>query len=390
MATMRIRVLLAAGAFAAANLPARGAQADPVRWHLEAGNAIPLGDPQAHEYGVGIQGDLAAELPLGRAFGVQLEAGGLWLPHTSPPADPSLADHGEGTAVSAMGGLRVHPFTGIAGPWLDAGLGYVRTGSLDRFGFDAHIGYDWRIGKGRWDVGLYVGYTQIVQPSDALRPEDAHVLSIGVHIALGAVRAQPVVVVEEPPPPLPPPPPPSEAPPPPPDRDHDGVPDGEDACPDVPGPHTDDPKTNGCPPAGDQVRVVEDRIEYDDVILFDTDSPHVHHASWPILQMLAKFIVANPDIEKVDISGHADERGTAEHNLQLSRFRAEAVRYLLVKFGVDPGHLTTLGFGYGQPRATGHTANDWRQNRRVEFIITQVKNARGGSTTLPVPEGERP
>ena len=389
---MRIRVLLAAGAFAAANLPARGAKADPVRWHLEAGGAIPLGDPQAHEYGVGVQGDLAVELPLGRAFGVQLEAGGLGLPHTNPPADPSLANHGDGTAVSAMGGLRVRPFTVIAGPWLDASLGYVRTGSLDRFGFDAHIGYDWRIGEGRWDVGPYVGYTQIVQPSDALRPEDAHVLSIGIHIALGAVRAQPVVVVEEPPPPppLPPPPPPPEALPPSPDRDHDGVPDGEDACPDVPGPHTEDPKTNGCPPAGDQVRVVEDRIEYDDVILFDTDSPHVHRASWPILQMLAKFIVANPDIQKVDISGHADERGTAEHNLQLSRFRAEAVRYLLVKFGVDPEHLTTLGFGYDRPRATGHTAKDWRQNRRVEFIITQVKNARGGSTTLPVPEGERP
>ncbi len=37
-------------------------------------------------------------------------------------------------------------------------------------------------------------------------------------------------------------------PPPPPDRDHDGVPDDVDACPDVPGVRTDDPKTNGCPP----------------------------------------------------------------------------------------------------------------------------------------------
>jgi outer membrane protein OmpA-like peptidoglycan-associated protein len=32
------------------------------------------------------------------------------------------------------------------------------------------------------------------------------------------------------------------------DRDHDGVPDGEDACPDEPGPRTDDPRTSGCPP----------------------------------------------------------------------------------------------------------------------------------------------
>jgi outer membrane protein OmpA-like peptidoglycan-associated protein len=37
-------------------------------------------------------------------------------------------------------------------------------------------------------------------------------------------------------------------PPPPPDRDKDGILDAEDACPDTPGVKTDDPKTNGCPP----------------------------------------------------------------------------------------------------------------------------------------------
>jgi OmpA-OmpF porin, OOP family len=37
-------------------------------------------------------------------------------------------------------------------------------------------------------------------------------------------------------------------PPPPPDRDKDGILDAEDACPETPGVKTDDPKTNGCPP----------------------------------------------------------------------------------------------------------------------------------------------
>jgi outer membrane protein OmpA-like peptidoglycan-associated protein len=36
------------------------------------------------------------------------------------------------------------------------------------------------------------------------------------------------------------------------DRDHDGVLDKDDACPDVPGVKTDDPRTNGCPPPGDR------------------------------------------------------------------------------------------------------------------------------------------
>jgi OOP family OmpA-OmpF porin len=42
---------------------------------------------------------------------------------------------------------------------------------------------------------------------------------------------------------------PAAVPAPPPDRDGDGVPDSEDACPDEPGERTDDPKTNGCPAA---------------------------------------------------------------------------------------------------------------------------------------------
>ena len=38
-------------------------------------------------------------------------------------------------------------------------------------------------------------------------------------------------------------------PPSPADRDKDGMLDADDACPDVPGVKTNDPKTNGCPPS---------------------------------------------------------------------------------------------------------------------------------------------
>ncbi|HXX70416.1 MAG TPA: OmpA family protein [Polyangiaceae bacterium] len=366
------------------------AVADPVQVHLEVGASQPLGDPQAHEFGLGASGRLALEVPLTRAIGTQLGVGGIWLPHTNPPVDLQFADHGDGTALTVMAGLRFRPLTEVAGPWADANAGYVRTGQLDRFGFEIDLGYDWRIGeRTRWDAGPYVGYLQIIQPNDTLRPQDAHVLAFGVHIALGAEPrqrfVQPATVFSEPPPPQPPPPPPA-PPAAPPDRDNDGVPDAEDACPDVPGIRTDDPKTNGCPPAGDQVHVVKDRIEYDDVIHFDTDQAHVHHASWTILEKLARFINANPDIEQVDITGHADERGDEDYNVRLSQARAEAVRERLVHFGVDGRRLTTVGYGTSHPRAEGHSENEWRQNRRVEFIITKVRNARGGTTSLPQPQ----
>ena len=43
-----------------------------------------------------------------------------------------------------------------------------------------------KTGTGRWDVGPFIGYLQVFQPTDTLRPEDAHVITFGVHVALGA------------------------------------------------------------------------------------------------------------------------------------------------------------------------------------------------------------
>ncbi len=65
-----------------------------------------------------------------------------------------------------------------------------------------------------------------------------------------------------------------------PDRDHDGIPDAEDACPDVPGVRTDDAKTNGCPPPrpadrdGDGVPDAEDACP--DVPGVRTDDPRTN------------------------------------------------------------------------------------------------------------------
>ncbi len=64
--------------------------------------------------------------------------------------------------------------------------------------------------------------------------------------------------------------------PPPPDRDHDGVVDDDDACPDVPGVKTDDPKTNGCPPDRDHDGVVDDDDACPDVPGVKTDNPETN------------------------------------------------------------------------------------------------------------------
>ena len=166
---------------------------------------------------------------------------------------------------------------------------------------------------------------------------------------------------------------------PPPDRDDDGVLDAEDACPDVPGVHTNDPKTNGCPPSAGPARIEGDRIVLDEIIHFDTDDARVHHASWPLVKKVADLIRDNPNILQVHILGHADRTGTEQHNELLSKARADSVRRLLIRFGIDPGRLTTEAFGDTKPRAPGWDAEALRQNRRVEFIITKTASQSGGT-----------
>jgi outer membrane protein OmpA-like peptidoglycan-associated protein len=174
----------------------------------------------------------------------------------------------------------------------------------------------------------------------------------------------------------------------PPDRDKDGVLDPVDACPDIPGVHTEDPKTNGCPPATELVRIEGDQILLGDVILFDTGSPRVRHVSWPLVKKLAEYFEKTPDVDLVDIQGNADEVGTSEYNLYLSRERALSVKTLLVRFGVDEKKLTTHAYGEDRPRDAGHDERAHRENRRVEFTVT---HARSGTTPAqPQAPGDKP
>jgi outer membrane protein OmpA-like peptidoglycan-associated protein len=126
------------------------------------------------------------------------------------------------------------------------------------------------------------------------------------------------------------------------------------------------------------VRVEGDRIILDDIIHFDTDDSRVHHVSWPLVKKLADLINANPDILEVHILGHADKTGTEEHNKILSQARADSVKRLLVRFGVDDKRLTTESFGASKPRAEGFNETALSQNRRVEFIITKTRPAGTG------------
>jgi len=123
------------------------------------------------------------------------------------------------------------------------------------------------------------------------------------------------------------------------------------------------------PKAGELAAVLAQKVyfDYDQDVLRD-DARAVLEAKVPIL-------LANPNVS-VAITGHTDERGTAEYNLALGQRRAAQVKRYLTSRGIADDRLTTQSMGDSQPAAEGTDEAAYQQNRRAEF------QASGGGTLI--------
>ena len=72
---------------------------------------------------------------------------------------------------------------------------------------------------------------------------------------------------------------------------------------------------------------------------------------------------------KIQVAGHADERGSESYNQGLSERRAATVIEALTKAGIDGARLTGVGFSKDKPLDPSHTADAHRKNRRAEFTV---------------------
>ncbi len=86
------------------------------------------------------------------------------------------------------------------------------------------------------------------------------------------------------------------------------------------------------------------------------------------LEAHARWLKAHPRV-RIQISGHADERGSTEYNLALGQTRAEAVRKYLESLGIDRSRMAVLSYGEELPLVEGSTESAYRRNRRAEFKI---------------------
>ena len=113
-------------------------------------------------------------------------------------------------------------------------------------------------------------------------------------------------------------------------------------------------------------KIDKNKIEILNNIYFDTNSSELKPESTVELSKLAELIWRNPTL-KVEISGHTDNVGSAEANLDLSKRRAQAVVDYLLSEGLNNTNIKAVGYGETKPMAPNDSEIGRALNRRIEL-----------------------
>lgn len=314
------------------------AHAQEVSVRLEPGVAVPVTSPQDQRFNVGAAGSVKLGVNLTPFLDVGPSVGVVALPDTDNFSQL-------GTSWILGGGLRLkrphdlsntgHGFSALS-PWVDTDLQYVRTGELNRVGWDVAVGAAVPTSDSRrlW-VGPFVRYQNIFSGARvSFDTRDAGILIAGLSLELGASYKKPAPVVLPPPAPVLPPKPLLLAPPP--------------------------------APTTTEVRVV-----VEEVIQFKVDSAALDTDAMSRLDHAAA-VLDHHKHDNVQVNGHASSDGPLEYNKKLATARAQAVVDYLVSKGMDRATLTAQGFGISVPVASNKTKAGRVLNRRAEFKVSFV------------------
>ena len=101
-------------------------------------------------------------------------------------------------------------------------------------------------------------------------------------------------------------------------------------------------------------------------IYFDLDKASLKPGAEKVLVEMVKLMKNNPGL-KIEIQGHTDATGSDEHNLNLSKSRAETVKNYLLLYGIEAPRMVSEGYGEKKPVAPNDTEENKALNRRVEL-----------------------
>ncbi len=101
-----------------------------------------------------------------------------------------------------------------------------------------------------------------------------------------------------------------------------------------------------------------------DRVYFDYDQYGLDDADRRSLATQVSWLKQFPST-RVEIQGHADERGTLDYNIALGSRRADSVKSYLTSQGIDGGRIQTISFGKSKPLDLGHDEAAWSRNRNA-------------------------
>ena len=110
------------------------------------------------------------------------------------------------------------------------------------------------------------------------------------------------------------------------------------------------------------------KITFSSGILFDVDKANLKDPYKGELSQLATILNKYEDTN-ILLAGHTDSTGSDEHDLELSRRRAQSVANYLATQNVNSARFSTQGYGKSDPIASNDTPEGRAQNRRVEVAI---------------------
>lgn len=110
-------------------------------------------------------------------------------------------------------------------------------------------------------------------------------------------------------------------------------------------------------------------------VLFDTDVYELDPELEIKIKKLASYLMNNEgEWARLVISGHTDIRGTKEHNLQLSKNRADSVAKAFVMAGIPQNRIASKGYGFDRPLDKRMTEDALEKNRRTEIEFYGIKH----------------
>lgn len=109
--------------------------------------------------------------------------------------------------------------------------------------------------------------------------------------------------------------------------------------------------------------------QFENVLIhFDFDKFEIRSDMRGLLDRKGRFLADFPTI-RVQVEGHADERGTSEYNIALGHRRAQAAKDYLVSLGVSASRIDTVSYGEERPADSRSHEIAWAKNRRAKFNV---------------------